>query len=108
MKKISILIPTIKHPDSQDTLISQTKNILHKLEEKFELEIIWVVFESNKILEKHSEQEKILDFHNYKNAQDIINTIKPSLILIHGQVQFDSVSFAIVAKIVKSPEPGIK
>jgi UDP-N-acetylglucosamine 2-epimerase len=98
MKKISILIPTIKHPDSQDTLISQTKNILHKLEEKFELEIIWVVFESNKILEKHSEQEKILDFHNYKNAQDIINTIKPSLILIHGQVQFDSVSFAIVAK----------
>ena len=54
MKKISILIPTIKHPDSQDTLISQTKNILHKLEEKFELEIIWVVFESNKILEKHS------------------------------------------------------
>ena len=103
MKTVTLLIPTVEMPDVQDIVVRQIKNISSKLKEKCSLKLIWVVFWSGKITELKSGDSEIVDFHNYKNALEVLEIFKPDVILIHGQLQFDYVAFTIAGRLKKIP-----
>jgi len=103
LKKITILIPIPKTPDSVDTTIRQFKNIFEKLKQKYEVELIWLVFQPNKIEKTIMDGFKVLDFHNYNNAIEVLEKIKPDLIYIHGLTDFATASIAIAGKFKKIP-----
>lgn len=103
MKKITILIPIPKTPDSVDTTIRQFKNIFEKLKQKYEVELIWLVFQPTMVEKSIIDGFKVLDFHNFDNAIALLDVTKPDLIFIHGLTDFMTASFAVAGKSKKIP-----
>ena len=102
-KKVTVLIPRPRPPDSQEIIITEIRNILDKLKEKYDLKIIWVLFQPKKIEKSTYEDIAILDFQNFDNAIEILEKTKPDLILIQGTLEFSNVAFAMGGKFLKIP-----
>ena len=99
MRALTILIPTIKHPSaSGDVILTLIKNICNKLKERYNLKLVWVVFQPKEIEEGQDEDSQIVDFHKYENAIEILEMIKPDLILIYGSLQFGNIAFVMAGK----------
>ena len=76
-------------------------SVISHLKKSIPLKLIWVVFQPNSIIETSIQDSQIIDFHNYSNATEIIESCKPDIILIEGTVEFSNVAFVLAAKTKK-------
>lgn len=103
MKTVTVLIPSMRPPYIHSMEVMQIKNISDKLKEKCNLHIIWVVFQSGRINEIKTDILQIIDFKNYENAIQILDEMKPDLILIDGELSCASITFAMAGRYRKIP-----
>lgn len=100
MRALTILIPTIKHPSvSADTILTLINNICNKLKERYNLKLVWAVFQPKEIEERQDKDSQIVDFHKYENAIEILEMIKPDLIFIDGILEFGNTAFVMAGKL---------
>lgn len=98
MKNLTILIPKLKPPFVADIVNFQMNNIIDKLKENYNIKVIWVILAPNKIQEVKEISYDILDYHNYDNALEILNTTNPDLILMEGVFSMTGITFIKSAK----------
>lgn len=103
MQTIRILIPAMRPPYVHSMEAVQIKNIMERLKEKCNLQLIWIVFQPDSIKEIRTQKLQVINFHNYDNAIDILNEMKPDLVLIDGELQASNLTFAVAAKFKKIP-----
>jgi len=103
MKTLRILIPKIKPPTVPDIVTSQITNILSELKTHFDLNITWLIFQPYKFSNyKHNDSE-IVDFHNFCNAIDAIETIKPDLVFMESILGIHGIAFSFACKSKRIP-----
>lgn len=107
MKDLTILIPTSRNPDLEDRPLQNIKNILVKLKEKCRLRIVWVNFNSKRIIELKNKEFEVINFHDYSNAFQVLDEIKPDFILLLGWLEFKNSAFSLAGKIMKIPVVAI-
>jgi len=100
---LTILIPRIKAPDAKDSITIQLKNICNKIKENQNLKIVWIIFQPEKIRETKDDNFEIINFHDYKNAFEIIDKVRPDAILVEGSMDFQNVAFVMAGKFRKIP-----
>lgn len=95
MKKIKILIPTHVLPSSKTVVTIFFDNFLSVLKTKFDVKLFWLVYTPDKlkIFENPSNDEEILDIHNFSNAFELIEKIKPDL--VYASPDWSFVDYAI-------------
>jgi len=93
MKKLTILIPKIKPPEEPDIITNQLKNIFFELEKQCEINLIWMIFQPEKFNEYKYENSIVLDYHQFNNAIDSIEKIKPDLIITEVRLGINGIIF---------------
>lgn len=103
MKKFTILIPKIKPPTVNDIVNTQIQNILKSLRQHCDLEVVWLIFQPYKFDDYEYEGHKIVDFHQFENAIDVIHKFNPNLIISEVRLSFNPVAFAFAGKKMNVP-----
>jgi len=103
MKKLTILIPKIKPPEQPDIITNQLKNIFSKLKEQYDLKLIWMIFQPEKFDEYEYEDFGVIDYHQFDNAVDAIEKIKPNLIITEVRLGINGIMFAKAGNFCKIP-----
>ena len=103
MKKLTILIPKIKPPEEPDIITNQLKNILFELKEQYEIKLIWIIFQSEKFDEYEYENSLVVDYHQFNNAIECIEKIKPDLIITEVRLGINGIIFAKSGNYCKIP-----
>lgn len=103
MKNLTILVPQIKPPHVKDTVITQLQNIFHHIEEKYNLKIIWIIFQENQFNRISDNNKEIIDFHKYKNAVEILEEFKPDLVMLEVRLSLNSIIFKKAAEYKQVP-----
>jgi hypothetical protein len=95
VKKITILIPTHVLPTSKTVVTIFFDNFLSVLKTKFDVKLIWLVYTPNKlkINQNFSNNEEILDIHDFSNAFELIEKIKPDL--VYASPDWSFIDYAI-------------
>jgi len=103
MKKLRILIPKIKPPTVPDIITSQITNNLSELKTHFDLNITWLIIQPYKFSNyKHNDSE-IVDSHNFCNAVDANETIKPDLVFMESVLGIHGIAFSFACKSKRIP-----
>ena len=103
MKEITILIPNMRPPFVHGIETTQSQNIINKLKEKIDVRTVWVIFQPDKIEHIKTDDYEILYYDNYNNAIEILDNIKPDVILFEGELTAPSITFALSGKSKKIP-----
>ena len=103
MKKLTILIPKIKPPEEPDIITNQLKNILSELKEQCEIKLVWMIFQPEKFDEYEYENSVVLDYHQFNNAVECIEKIKPDLIITEVRLGINGIIFAKAGSHCKIP-----
>ena len=103
MKKLTILIPKIKPPEQPDIITNQLKNIFSKLKEDFDLKLVWMIFQPDKFNEYKYEESVVIDYHQFKDAIDAIEKVKPDLIITEVRLGINGIIFAKAGSYSKIP-----
>lgn len=100
MDTIKILIPLHTLPTNQSVTTMELESVLNSLKKRVKVQTIWLVYTPEKLksLEKSNSDDIILDIHNYDNALDVIEKIKPNLIYAYASWNFIDYSFSSAAK----------
>ncbi len=103
MKKLTILIPKIKPPEEHDIITNQLKNIFSELKEQCEIKLVWMIFQPEKFNEYEYENSTVLDYHQFNNALESVEKIKPDLIITEVRLGINGILFAKVGNDFKIP-----
>ena len=103
MKKITILIPKIRPPNVPDIITTQIENILSQLNDKYTLNVVWLIFQPNPFSDYNFNDYQVVDYHNYNGAIDAIDQIKPDLIINEVRLGINGICFGIASKFKKIP-----
>jgi len=103
MKKITILIPKIRPPNVPDIITTQIENILSQLNDKYTLNVVWLIFQPNPFSDYNFNDYQVVDYHNYNDAIDAIDQIKPDLIINEVRLGINGICFGIASKFKKIP-----
>ena len=103
MKKITILIPKIKPPDIPDIVTNQIENVLSELSNQFTLNVVWLIFQPSPFSDYSFKNYKIVDYHKYDDAVDVIDKIQPDLIINEVRLGINGICFGISANYKKIP-----
>ena len=103
MKKITILIPKIKPPDISDIVTTQIENILLELNNQFTLNVVWLIFQPSPFSDYSFKNYKIVDYHKYDDAVDVIDKIQPDLIINEVRLGINGICFGISSKYREIP-----
>jgi len=99
MSKIRILIPIHTLPNVESVTTLELKNLLSFLKTKTQVEIIWFVYTPTKLkLNEKFDSDIVVDIHDFKNAVEVIQKLKPNLIYSSPYVSFIDNSFSSTAK----------
>jgi len=93
MKKLTILIPKIKPPEESDIITNQLTNIFSELKKQCEVKLVWVIFQPEKFNDYEYEDSVVLDYHQFNNAIEIIDKIKPDLIITEVRLGLNGIIF---------------
>jgi hypothetical protein len=95
MKKITILIPTHVLPTSKTVVTIFFDNFLSVLKTEFNVKLIWLVYTPNKLKidQNFSNNEEILDIHDFSNAFELIEKTKPDL--VYASPDWSFIDYAI-------------
>ena len=104
MGKIKVLYSDYSPPNEKTHVSLNLDNIFKELEKKQGIEKICVVYQPNKIEIKNISETQILDFNNFHNALEIIEKIKPDLIIGGGEpLSFINSALCIAGKFKNIP-----
>lgn len=93
----------MRPPYTHSVEVSQITNICTKLKEKCNLRVVWLVFQAGKIDESKTDGDEIIHFLDYENAIEVLEEIKPDIILMDGELTCYSTTFAIAGRFKKIP-----
>ena len=91
MEKLTILIPHNKFPHLHDLMTEQCKNICKELNDKVDLQVVWVKFPADGMETFKSSDPSVIDSSLYKNALEILEHVKPDFVLMNGTLAFHNV-----------------
>lgn len=102
---LKILIPTHILPSITSILTIHVNNLLPELKKYSEVKVYWLVYNPDKINIKRNENDEniILDFHNYNDALEVLNDIKPNVIFSEPDLGFIEYALSVAGKHLKIP-----
>jgi len=103
MESITILVPRIKPPQVPDIITRQLEIIFSKLQKYYNINLVWVTFQPNNFDEYVVENFRVIDFHKFNDAIEIIEEIKPDLIISESRLGINGIAFAKAGKATKIP-----
>jgi len=102
-KRITILLPRNKPPGVHDLIASVIDISLKKLKQKYDIKLVWVVFQPEIMTKIKNNDLETIDFHDYHDAIKILEQTKPDLIFVDGSLDFFNVAFTLAGKFKKIP-----
>jgi len=103
-KKLKILIPYRTTPAVSSFLTLVMKKIIYELRKKMDVMEIWFMYMPKTATRKVSDEKIILaDIHDYKNAKEALEKLKPDLIFTWPTQNFIDFAFSIAGKHLKIP-----
>ena len=105
LQQIKILIPIHTTPNVKSVVTLFFENILPVLKQHVKVHVIWVVYQPDRIneLTKTSDDETILDIHDYDNAVELLQKQKPDIIFAAATRSIVDYSLSIAAKSMGIP-----
>ena len=101
MIDLRILAPTHVIPSKKNKLINYVENIVTEVNKKVEIEVFWFIFQPDTL---KTENNNFLDIHNFNNAIELLEKIKPDCIFANNNSREPiSYSLSIAAKYLKIP-----
>ena len=101
---MKILISTHVFPTKKNKLINYVESIYEVLQTKTQTKIIWLVFQPDKFIEQNNEDGSILDMHDFKNAVELLQKVKPDCVFANNNSREPiSNSLSIAANHMKIP-----
>lgn len=101
MHDMKILIPIHVMPTQTHITTIMMKNLLPILKTKTGVEVFWFVYSVSANKEKIDGQT-ILDYRDFSSALDVINKIKPNLLILNSDKSSVDLSFEIAAYFTKT------
>lgn len=81
------------------------ENIIPVLQKKTDIHVTWLVYKPQKINTKKLGYT-ILDIHDFKNALDVVKSVKPDIIYNSPTVNLPDISLSVAGKFLKIPTVG--
>jgi hypothetical protein len=101
---MKILFTSPVHPAKKSGPNVYVSNIFSQIRKKSKSELIWVVYEPDKIEESSDELEHVSDIRSYIDAVDLLDTIKPDCVLaLNNKYESIQHSISIASKFRKIP-----
>lgn len=105
MQSIKILIPLHTEPATKSAIRIVIENLLPALKQKVNVNVTWFVYTPDKLehISNKSENEVILDIHEFHNALEVITKEKPDI--IYAGPTWDSIdyAFSLAGKMMNIP-----
>jgi len=106
MLRILTVLHTMPNVKSYRTLCFE--NILDYLKTKSDVHMTWLVYMPDKlnVSLQNDSNITILDIHGFKNAVEVIQTVKPDIIWVAPTLNLPDYAFALAGKFLKIPVVG--
>jgi hypothetical protein len=100
---MKILIPSSAFPTQKNKLIQYVYNIKNAVEDN-NIQLIWIICQPNKFCDTEFEDDLVIDIHQFTNAIEVIEKIKPDCVLTNNNSREPiTMSFIMAAKKKKIP-----
>lgn len=99
--KILALHPT--HPEIKSVTTQVFDNLLPVLKTKVDVQMIWFVYRPEKIISRQSESLIILDIHDFEDALQVLNTVKPNIVYANADPNLIDYAFSQASKFLNIP-----
>ena len=103
MRELKILVPRIKPPEYHDIVTDELNNIFLKLKQDFKIKIYWIIFQPYEFEKYFLNESQIIDYHKYDDAVDVIDELKPDLIITEVLLGINGIAFAAAGKFREIP-----
>jgi hypothetical protein len=100
---LKILITTPIIPNKNNIRIDYVNEVINFLQTKVDVTLYWLVFQPKKFKNYNSKNSIILDIHDFSNANELINKIKPDIFLSNHTLDFINYSLSLVSRSNKIP-----
>lgn len=100
---MKILIPTYVMPTNHHMRTSIMNNVLNVLRQKTDVQVIWAVFQPDKIIPEHKDAYDLADIHDFNDAVILLRKLKPHCILVTSTQDAIQTAFSVAAKFLKIP-----
>jgi len=100
---MKILVPTYVMPNVKHGRTNLINSVLPYLREKTNTEIIWIVFQPDKILKQKTNGLSIYDIHDFSNAVNLLRITKPDCVIVTSTTDAIQLSISIAANFLKIP-----
>jgi len=97
---MKILVPSSVLPNNNSLRIQYVSPIINNLKKFTDLEFFWFVYQPDKL---EFSDFHILDIHDFKNAFDCLNEIKPDCVMIGAHYEPIQYAFSICCKKLNIP-----
>jgi UDP-N-acetylglucosamine:LPS N-acetylglucosamine transferase len=105
LETIKILIPTHTTPGGTSVVTLLFENLLPVLKKYVDVHIIWLIYQPDRMnkLQKISDDETILDIHDYDDAIKLLNKHKPDIIFASATRAFIDYALSLAARSLEIP-----
>ena len=101
---MKILVSTSVIPFKKNRFIKYVENIIQNINVKTPTEIFWLVYQPEQVINQKIEDGEILDIHDFKNATELLEKIKPDCVIANNNSREPiSYSLTIAANYLKIP-----
>lgn len=100
---MKILVPTPVTPNEKSLRTLYISEIMKHLKEITNLDFFWFVYQPDRIESFNFTGSHILDIHNFNNATDCLNQLKPDCVMIGSRYEPIQYAFSIGCKKLKIP-----
>jgi hypothetical protein len=100
---MKILVPSPVTPNIKSLRTLYISEITKHLKEIINLDFFWFVYQPDRISFSDVLDSNILDIHNYNNAIDCLNQIKPNCVMVGSRYEPIQYAFSLASKKLKIP-----
>ncbi len=98
-----LLVFTANHPSQKNLRVRYVEAILKDLRQKTPTHVIWVVCQPDRIKTIESDDSSIRDIHEFSNGVELLQSLKPDLVMVSVGIELIQYSFGLSAKFLKIP-----
>ena len=100
---MKILIPSSVFPTQKNRLIQYAYNLKNSTKDN-DIQLIWIIGQPNKFYDTKFEDDLVIDIHQFTDAVEVIDKIKPDCVLTNNNSREPiTMSFILAAKKKKIP-----
>ena len=101
---MKILIASSVLPSQKNKIITYSYNLKDSLKRKTNVELVWLVYQPDKVSNSKYDNDTIIDVHNFDDAITALENIKPNCVLANNNSREPlNYSFSLAAKFLKIP-----